>query len=209
MGVQHVYLGNVNGEDATNTNCSKCGTLLVTRYGLNAVNLGLDNRGHCSKCSQDMHFKQFATPTNFNFVEKIDIDASMYDTRSFDWHGDIVSLHVQILNMEDNPVQVYHRRRFTNGTFGSWRKLTLQPKESYRFIIAKSREDEQGPEVVTPKTAHSNLHEVFDRAHFPTQSIEEVGISTSDITPMLKYAGKQNMYDILKKEKMKADEANN
>lgn len=42
---------------------------------------------------------------------------------------------------------------------------------------------------------NSNLHEVFDRAHFPTESIEEIGISQNDITPTIGYEGKQNMYE--------------
>ena len=199
MGVQHVYLGNVSGVDGTDSRCVKCGHALVTRYGLNAKLVGLNNTGHCGNCGHDAHFRLMDSPVNYNFVDASD-DSETYETRQFDWHGDIVSLHAQVLNTAENNADVFHRRRFADGTHSRWIKVALRPYESYRFIIAKSRPDELGPEVSLPPSVNSNLHEVFDRAHFPTQSIEEVGVSHSDITPILRYAGRQNMYDQLRKD---------
>lgn len=118
-----------------------------------------------------------------------------YEKRKFEWHGDIVSLHAQVLNTENFEQTVYLRRNYLAGLNSEWKALTLRPHESYRFIIAKARIDETGPEVWLPEGVNSNLHEVFDRAHFPTESIEEIGISQNDITPTIGYLGKQNMYE--------------
>jgi hypothetical protein len=35
----------------------------------------------------------------------------------------------------------------------------------------------------------SNLHEVFDRAHFPTLAIDEIGVSARDIAPLPLFPG--------------------
>lgn len=208
LGVKHVYLGNVNGVDATNTRCSECGSLLVTRYGLNAINLGLNLKGECKECGCNMHFKLFDKPTNFNFVNVLPEYLNTMETKKFKWHGDVVSLHVQVVNTDTKPNEIYFRREFGTQEFSPWRKTTLQPGESYRFIVAKSREDEIGPEVLIPNNVNSNLHEVFDRAHYPTQAIEEVGVSAGDITPIAKYPGEQNMYNVIKKQLGKVDAAN-
>ncbi|CAH2903955.1 MAG: COG1180: Radical SAM, Pyruvate-formate lyase-activating enzyme like [uncultured Paraburkholderia sp.] len=200
LGIQHVYLGNVNGVDGTDSRCVKCGNLLVTRYGLNARKIGLDEHGHCTQCGHDAHIKLPLPLLPLETVVPDEVSLEGVDLRRFEWHGDIVSLHVQALNTSPKEACIVHRRRFADGSTGPWVKVHLASGESYRFIMAKSREDEVGPEVGIPQSVESNLHEVFDRAHFPTQSIEEVGVSHSDITPILRYAGKQNMYDQLRKE---------
>ena len=68
--------------------------------------------------------------------------------------------------------------------------MTLQPGESYRFILAKASPDEIGPEIALPAVMTSNLHEVFDRAHFPTVSLEEAQ-AANDVTPLPMFEGKQ------------------
>ncbi|CAH2802692.1 MAG: COG1180: Radical SAM, Pyruvate-formate lyase-activating enzyme like [uncultured Caballeronia sp.] len=200
FGIQHVYIGNVSGVDGTESKCVKCGNLLVTRYGLNAKLVGLDTYGHCTRCGHDAHFKLLEPRPCSDGTTFDDSLLDGLEQRTFDWHGDVVSLHIQVLNTQSTDAPVYHRRRFRDGASSSWTKVNLRPGESYRFIMAKSREDEVGLEVMIPSSASSNLHEVFDRAHFPTQSIDEVGVSHSDVTPILRYAGKQNMYDQLRKQ---------
>lgn len=195
MGLQHVYLGNVNDSEATNSYCSKCSTLLVTRYGLNAEILNLDQNGHCIKCGQDNHFVMLK-PKEYNKIFELqDSDLSKYEKKSFMWHGDIVSIHAQIMNTTNTVQIAYYRRNLSHDVNSAWDKLELEPQESYRFIVAKANADEIGPEFLLPQGTSSNLHEVFDRAHFPTESIEDIGISSDDITPKIGYKGKQNMYE--------------
>lgn len=180
MGLEHVYLGNVYDTPWSNTYCRDCNATLVTRYGLNAVLVGLDEHGHCQQCGRNAHFKLKPSagsnrPTTKDLTEGMQV-------RSFDWHGDIRSLHAQVLNTGSEPATVYHRRR-TTGMERSWQALPLQAGESYRWILAKAEPDELGPEIALPIGVESNLHEVFDRAHFPTVSIEQ-GLSENDITPL-------------------------
>ncbi len=48
-GLEYVYLGNVPGHAAENTHCSRCGELLIRRYGLAVVGTVL-SKGRCPHC---------------------------------------------------------------------------------------------------------------------------------------------------------------
>lgn len=190
MGVEHVYLGNVYDTPFSNTFCNGCDAVLVTRYGLNARLIGLDDQGRCKNCGRDAHFKLKSANKPVSTVSVIPTDG--LDLRTFNWHGDIRSLHVQVKNIENKPAAIYHRRRNSDGSDEEWRIVTLNPGESYRLILAKAREDELGPEVAIPQTMISNLHEVFDRAHFPTISVEKAQAET-DIAPLPLFPGRQQV----------------
>ncbi len=197
MGVKHVYLGNVSGHDATNTYCVKCNSLLVTRYGLNANILGLDKQGHCIHCGVNMDFKLLEKRVDQSLVKQVPINIeSNSTTKMYEWHGDIASIHVQVLNKSTKPVAVYHRRLLKDGTKLNWKEIPLKSAESYRYIIAKSQPDEIAVEVKLPNNIDSNLHELFDRAFYPVVAIEEQGLSSNDITPDQQYQGKQ-IYDVM------------
>ncbi len=189
LGVEHVYLGNVYEAEATNTVCNGCGTLQVSRFGLNAQILALDDKGHCTSCGRDAHVKQLGPRSEVSTVEGFSHDGM--ELHHFDWHGDIAALHVQVRNDKDEPVPLYHRRRNGNGATQQWQQVTLQPDESWRFILAKSQPDELGPEVAFPEGLPSNLHEVFDRAHFPTIALEQAK-AKSDVTPLPIFQGNQH-----------------
>jgi pyruvate formate lyase activating enzyme len=49
--LQYVYLGNIhtNGE-GSNTDCPKCGNIMIKRDGYFASTVGVDSKGNCSKC---------------------------------------------------------------------------------------------------------------------------------------------------------------
>jgi len=180
MGAEHVYLGNVYDTPWSNTYCEACQATLVTRYGLNAQIVGLDDRGHCSNCGKNAHFTLLPVAPNPLTIPEIPTDLQ---TRSFEWHGDIRSLHVQVVNVGAAPAALYFRRRRAKNNDRPWRCLPLETGESYRWILAKASTDEIGPEIALPTSVKSNLHEVFDRAHYPTVSIEEEA-SESDVTPL-------------------------
>ena len=183
MGLEHVYLGNVYDTQWSNTYCNGCSAELVTRYGLNARNTGLDSKGHCSNCGRDAHFKLL--PRNESTIPTInELPLDGLEVKSVDWHGDIRSAHAQLLNTSNETTSIYHRRRHADSHVEPWKVVNLLPGESYRFILAKGSTMELGPEVAIPAVVTSNLHEVFDRAHFPTVSIEEEGIQMNDISPL-------------------------
>ena len=196
MGLEHVYVGNVYDTPFSNTFCRGCEAELVTRYGLNARIVGLDEKGCCLKCGRDAHFKLMPPAKPVPTVNEISLAG--LTVKSVDWHGDIRSAHVQVENSEEKTVEVYHRRRYSDGEQEPWRVLTLAPGESYRFIIAKSKITEIGPEVAMPRGVKSNLHEVFDRAHFPTLSIEETGITETDIAPLPVFEGGQHIVRLVR-----------
>lgn len=188
MGLQHVYLGNVYDTPYGNTYCRACHALLVERYGLNARIAALDGRGRCVACGEDAHVKLRGPLPSPAGVDEVNEEL---ESRSFDWHGDIRSLHAQLLNPTREPISFYHRRRYDSGQRSDWRSVRLQAGESYRFIIAKGASSEIGAELRFPRTTISNLHEVFDRAHFPTVSIEAAGAAPTDVFPLPLYPGVQ------------------
>lgn len=181
MGIHHVYLGNVYDTDATTTRCRNCGEVEVTRYGLNAHLVGVDGAGACLNCGTDANLRLLPTPAAREQVPDLP-DIPLHPS-SFDWHGDVRSLHVQVRNDADEEKSVYQRRFGPNGADDNWTVLRLQPGESYRFIAAKATPDEAGVEVVVPPEVRNSLHEVFDRAHFPTVEVD-AGALNDDVSPL-------------------------
>jgi pyruvate formate lyase activating enzyme len=184
MGAEHVYVGNVYDTDAADTRCNGCDAELVTRYGLKARNHGLDSEGHCVRCGRDAHVKHVSRSEAPRTVPHLPADGMV--RRVFDWHGDIRALHLLVRNPTPSALEFYYRSRLRGDRMSPWDVVSLRPNESYRLILAKSDSDEVGPEVAVPASAVSNLHEVFDRAHFPTVSVERA-TAASDITPLPLY----------------------
>jgi pyruvate formate lyase activating enzyme len=76
------------------------------------------------------------------------------------------------------------------GEGGAWRRLVLAPGESYRLSIVKAHPDDRGAEIAMAPPVVSQLLEVFDRAHFPTVSIETAR-QESDRSPLPFFTGQQ------------------
>lgn len=183
MGLRHVYLGNVYDTESTNTRCHSCGQLQITRYGLNAHILGVSDDGMCTQCGADANIRRIPGGSTFpETVAELPLGGG-FDVATFDWYGDVRALHVQVRNDSAEPRQVYYRRNRSSTSDSPWSVLRLQPQESYRFIAAKSELDELGVAVAIPQGCTSSLHQVFDRAHFPTTEADN-GSLNADVTPL-------------------------
>lgn len=186
MGIDNVYLGNVYDTESTKTWCGHCGHLQVTRYGLNAKMIGVDADNRCAGCGRPTQLKQLVNPEPGRTRIPRLPSGKHLDPARFHWHGDVRSLHVQVRNQADVPQEVYERR-LGDGVPADWSVLPLAPGESYRFIAAKAYPGETGVEVAVPPKCQSSLHEVFDRAHFPTLDLLEESSLTEDVTPFPRY----------------------
>lgn len=184
MGAEHVYIGNVFDTPYGDTRCAGCEQLLVTRYGLNAQVQGLRPDGRCTRCGRDSHVKLLAPPHE---APRVVAPTERLRETSFDWRGDIRSLHVQVRNDTEAATSVYVRREVASDVRPPWRAIPLQPGESYRFIASKGSPDEVGCVLRTPAGVWSNLHEVFDRAHFPTIPVEQAGRAETDVSSLPLY----------------------
>ncbi|MFF8228449.1 AmmeMemoRadiSam system radical SAM enzyme [Streptomyces caelestis] len=182
MGLNHVYLGNVYDTESTNTWCRQCGLLQVTRYGLNADLVGVDADGACVSCGTRAPLKLLPDARRRSTVQELPAGAGL-DVASFDWHGDVRALHVQMRNESDAPATAYTRRHGDPAADGSWEIVELKPRESFRYIAAKSTPDELGVQVAIPDRCTSSLHQVFDRAHFPTVEVA-AGTLNQDVSPL-------------------------
>jgi len=182
MGVENVYLGNVYDTDATTTYCKSCHQPQVTRYGLNARLIGVDDKAACTGCG---------TPTTLKLLSERPAHETVAElpdglrVANFGWHGDVRSLHVQAQNESDTE-QILYERRYGTDAANEWKVLRLQPGESYRFIAAKATTHEQGVEAAIPDGVQCSLHEVFDRAHFPTVEVD-AGTLNRDVSPLPSY----------------------
>lgn len=184
MGIHHVYLGNVYDTDATTTNCHSCGHEQVTRYGLNARMVGLTDDGNCGGCGIDANFKLLPRRERTQVFTDLPSEDG-FRRAAHNWHGDVRSLHVQVRNDAEEELTLYQRRLGADAPEG-WTPMRLQAGESYRFIAAKATPGEQGVEVAIPEGIKSSLHEVFDRAHFPTVEVD-AGSLNEDVTPFPSY----------------------
>ncbi|GAA2416412.1 hypothetical protein GCM10010420_53250 [Streptomyces glaucosporus] len=182
MGLHHVYLGNVYDTESTDTRCRRCGTLQVTRYGLSADLVGLDGDGDCAGCGAPAPLTLLPGARHRPRVAEPPSDEDL-DVAHFDWHGDIRALHVQVRNASDAPARVYHRRYGDPAAAPDWDVIDLAPRESFRYIAAKSTPDETGVQVAVPRRCTSSLHQVFDRAHFPTVEAD-AGALNEDVSPL-------------------------
>jgi pyruvate formate lyase activating enzyme len=184
MGIRHVYLGNVYDTDATTTWCHACGHEQVTRYGLNARLVGVTGEGLCARCGQRSGLRLLAPRPPEETVPALP-EGQRLERADFRWHGDVRSLHVQVRN-DTGAEQVVYQRRLGPDPAPGWKLLRLRAGESYRFIAAKATPAEVGVEVAVPAGVRSSLHEVFDRAHFPTVEVTR-GSLNDDVSPLPSY----------------------
>jgi len=56
-GLKYIYLGNIITEDKENTYCPKCGNLAIRRIDYEVEVFGVNKKGKCSKCSEDLKIK--------------------------------------------------------------------------------------------------------------------------------------------------------
>jgi pyruvate formate lyase activating enzyme len=187
-GLKHVYLGNVYDNPASDTICGSCNALLVSRYGLHASVKGLTEDGRCKACGTDAHIKR--PFLGIQRADAVQIPPNVETSnRQVMWRGDVRSLHVEAVNATRSDLGIYVRDLAADGSVGQWRLEPVFAGQSWRFIVAKSAVDHVGSEIAVPNGIQTNLHEVFDRAHFPTVRVEE-SAAGSDVTPLPAYTGR-------------------
>ena len=57
LGLRFVYVGNMAGDGAENTNCPNCGKLAIRRSGFHAELLGVAPGGRCAHCGEDLNIR--------------------------------------------------------------------------------------------------------------------------------------------------------
>ena len=173
MGVKHVYLGNVHDSSLTSTWCSRCGRMLVRRYGLSAVVEALDAAGRCSGCG---------LPSGIVRVEFDDTPAGIesqpagqYLPHRHWWHEGRRSAHVYIHNLSNSPQTVLFCGRIAGDGRPAPRKRAIQLRagERYRFAAAQDDAGARAMEVLAPLGVQVRVLDCLDRAHYPAdQEIE-------------------------------------
>ncbi|MGC8977685.1 MAG: AmmeMemoRadiSam system radical SAM enzyme, partial [Candidatus Ratteibacteria bacterium] len=55
-GLKFVYIGNVPGHELENTYCPSCGKVVVRRYGIETLEINIDEQGRCKYCKAKLPF---------------------------------------------------------------------------------------------------------------------------------------------------------
>jgi pyruvate formate lyase activating enzyme len=64
--------------------------------------------------------------------------------------------------------------------------VSIGASEEYRFMVSQKESSETGIELAFDPAITGEMHEIFDRAHFPTVTIDNDGQST-DSRPLPHY----------------------
>jgi pyruvate formate lyase activating enzyme len=64
--------------------------------------------------------------------------------------------------------------------------VSIGAGEEYRFMVSQNEAAETGVQLALDPSITGEMHEIFDRAHFPTVTIDNDGLST-DSTPLPRY----------------------
>lgn len=182
-GVKHVYLGNVYDDTANNTCCLKCGSTLVSRYGLIAEAHGLDSSCNCRKCGTKSHI--ILLPERKASPRVAAQDFADIIKREYFWRGDIRSLHLELENTESQPRSIVVEPIVPGEKHADARvrNIVIGPGSRHRVLVAKSSAEEIGITIALPRSTNTVLYDVFDRAHFPTVDTT-AGTLNADISPL-------------------------
>lgn len=163
-GIRHVYLGNVHGSPYANSDCHGCGARLVTRYGTEARAVGLTADGACSACGRASGIRavQSASAAATGLAPAADLAVQRHI-----WSGDVRALHIDARVADGQAGSVFFR---TIGETAAepWEQRTLRAGEPRRFMLGMAGAAARAVEVVASPGVTVALHEVLDRAHFPT-----------------------------------------
>jgi pyruvate formate lyase activating enzyme len=194
-GVRYVYLGNVRDNDAVNTNCPDCGSLLVKRYGLNAQAVNLSDSGDCMICGSSIDIVWLDYNHEANAAKYDGVFARLTSNggaaqRRFEWRGDVASMHVEAYNSSEAPLELCYAQRRSDGDRPTKKaSYSVAPGESFRFIVSMADRDEKFVDLNYDSALRVRLYEVFDRAHFPTVDVDTLQ-TPSEQTPLPLFKGK-------------------
>ena len=166
-GMSYVYLGNTYETNLNDTNCSKCGTTLVERYGLQASIVNLDEHSNCTECNQPSPIKfplLASQQQDSNQAENVDLKHKF----EIQWNEECQSAHV--LQSVGTGLKDTLRIR-SLGTNRVTDKSLANGLD--RFIISRQSFDETGVIVSWDSSAQYENIALLDRAHFPTSPEEQ------------------------------------
>ena len=165
-GLKHVYLGNVYEPGTSDTHCLSCGQLHVSRFGLTARVVGLDEHGACTNCGapgaivQPHQGQGPSEQCTENPFEIFGCAAENLASRSVTWSDDVNSVHVVL--PKKGPIVLLRKPMMSYEVI----KAPLG-----RVILSKSDLEETALSVYGG--ADFELFPVLDRAHFPISKDEE------------------------------------
>jgi pyruvate formate lyase activating enzyme len=171
-GLKYVYLGNVFNHPGAHTHCPRCRRLVIARYGAPARIEGMDLDGTCRFCGTRMPFAALRTritPTHPPAPRPLE---RPQEVQEHQWEGEVLAIHVEVKNEGQLPRRVaVARRHAAHGQFVTGETFTVLPQETYRFVVCRSDPREIDIRILSESELRTQLLNVLDRAHYPTQEL--------------------------------------
>jgi pyruvate formate lyase activating enzyme len=161
QGIEYCYLGNVYADDVSNTDCKKCSSRLVHRFGLSVRVTGLDQDGCCTNCGEKSTIKE---PTEARNIQADPVDFRVVQTHNFDWNREVNSIHVTVNELHTGTTLKLLRNP---GDRIEYLKVSAGLE---RLIVSKSFAGETHISIMTDNEQPMEFLPVLDRAHFPVKN---------------------------------------
>ena len=163
-GIKYCYLGNVYADGVSNTNCYKCSSTLVRRFGLTVDVVGVTEDNCCSNCGSPTvitdPLQGQSTPVNFD-------DFTGIQSNDYAWEDGVNSLHVVVNeNHENMHLRVEH---LPNGKT----EYIQISGDLERLILSRRSEDENAVRISANFEGSLSFLPVLDRAHFPVEELSQ------------------------------------
>ena len=163
-GIKYCYLGNVYADGVSNTNCHKCSSTLVRRFGLTVDVVGVTEDDCCSNCGSTTvitePLKGQSTPINFD-------DFTGIQTNDYAWEDGVNSLHV-VVNENHNDMQL----RVDHLPNGKTEYIQISG-DLERLILSRRSENENAIRISANFKGSLSFLPVLDRAHFPVEELSQ------------------------------------
>ena len=163
-GIKYCYLGNVYADGVSNTNCHKCSSTLVRRFGLTVDVVGVTEDDCCSNCGSTTvitePLKGQSTPINFD-------DFTGIQTNDYAWEDGVNSLHV-VVNENHNDMQL----RVDHLPNGKTEYIQISG-DLERLILSRRSENENAIRISANFKGNLSFLPVLDRAHFPVEELSQ------------------------------------
>ncbi len=179
-GMKHVYLGNTYEADSNDSDCPKCQTKWVSRYGLYAKVTNLDENSCCTNCGEQSPILEphLASSLSAISLSKETADSipkdeqDLKDSFEVTWNSECQSIHIlqSILPSSNKPLKNTNLNDTLRiRSIGSHHIFEKQISAGLdRFIISRQSQDETGIVVSWDSDYDYQNLTLLDRAHFPT-----------------------------------------
>lgn len=154
LGVEHLYLGNVEDTTSAHTYCS-CGAILVERYGLN-VRQHITAEGRCPKC-------QKIAPIQQRTQQTVEVNIpNGYKHHLWKWQDGGLTIRLEVTGLMANEAFYYQFLDQHKQEMASTVRVGME-----RHVVSQFGTFNKALNIWIPKHCHLQVTPIKARAHYP------------------------------------------